>query len=547
MISKSRTDFDDILKEIGDFGSYQKKLVAFFLIPLGIVIPWITMNILFMVFTPNHWCSMTDNNFNDSHHQSIDSRNASNCYIKYLNDTEALMPDEVLKSTLNVPCKTWHYENVYFEETASSKWNMVCDRAYLASLVLTLSYAGSTIGTPIYGTLSDKIGRRPVFFLLVILSTITGVASVFVPDLTTFIVLRAINGSLMPSIYQLPYIIVLEFVGSTKRTNMNGIFNLGYTAGLCTLPLIAYFSRHWITFGLVTSLVSVPLLLYWKFLPESPRWLVSQERYNEAAVILSGIARENGKIYDEKQLLPKLMKIADIEHKERLEANNSPVDLVRYPSLRRKFLIITLCWIADIFAYYGLILNVSNLSGNFFLNFFLSSIIEGPGLICGWYCMEKYGRRWIVVIALLLTAISCFFLVIQVGEPSYAQVISLIGKFGASAAFFGVYQQSSELYPTTMRLIGMGVSGAIANAGNIILPFIIYLSVINQSIPFLIIGSINLMAAFAAIFLPETLNETLPLTIEDAEQFGKEQTFISCCRTKTFSVTERKSKKDNTS
>ncbi|GFQ85452.1 organic cation transporter 1 [Trichonephila clavata] len=55
-----------------------------------------------------------------------------------------------------------------------------------------------------------------------------------------------------------------------------------------------------------------------------------------------------------------------------------------------------------------------------------------------------------------------------------------------------------------------------------------YLAVIAKYIPFLIIGLINLLAGLSAILLPETLNEILPQTIQDAEKFGKEQKCFSC-------------------
>lgn len=61
-------------------------------------------------------------------------------------------------------------------------------------------------------------------------------------------------------------------------------------------------------------------------------------------------------------------------------------------------------------------------------------------------------------------------------ELSYVAVgASLVGKLGASAAFMAVYQQSSELYPTTIRAIGMGISGTFAGFANIVVPYVIFL------------------------------------------------------------------------
>ncbi|GFQ70621.1 hypothetical protein TNCT_383322, partial [Trichonephila clavata] len=75
------------------------------------------------------------------------------------------------------------------------------------SFVMTLTNVGSIFGTPIYGTLSDKIGRKPVFFIVILVTAMTAISSILMTDFTAFLVLRTINGSLMPSVFQLPFII----------------------------------------------------------------------------------------------------------------------------------------------------------------------------------------------------------------------------------------------------------------------------------------------------------------------------------------------------
>lgn len=48
---------------------------------------------------------------------------------------------------------------------------------------------------------------------------------------------------------------------------------------------------------------------------------------------------------------------------------------------------------------------------------------------------------------------------------------------------------------------------------------------IHASIPYIIIGTLNLFNAFLATLLPETAYEELPDTLEDGEHFGKNQKF----------------------
>ncbi|GIY30768.1 hypothetical protein CEXT_691221 [Caerostris extrusa] len=178
---KSQFEFENLLEEVGDFGKYQKRLITLFLIPSAALLPWFTMNILFLVFTPDHWCNVPE-------------VSSSELYVK--NGTPVVECD-----------KGWQYDSTHFEETAASKWNMVCKDEHYPSFVMTLTNVGSIIGTPIYGTLSDKIGRKPVFFIVILVTAMTAISSVLMTNFTAFLVLRTINGSLMPSVFQLPFII----------------------------------------------------------------------------------------------------------------------------------------------------------------------------------------------------------------------------------------------------------------------------------------------------------------------------------------------------
>jgi hypothetical protein len=65
-------------------------------------------------------------------------------------------------------------------------------------------------------------------------------------------------------------------------------------------------------------------------------------------------------------------------------------------------------------AYYMLMLNVSNMDGNPFMNFFWHSLVELPGYIVGKYLSNRYGRRWtqaILFVFLIFSVIVVTFIV----------------------------------------------------------------------------------------------------------------------------------------
>lgn len=58
---------------------------------------------------------------------------------------------------------------------------------------------------------------------------------------------------------------------------------------------------------------------------------------------------------------------------------------------------------------------------------------------------------------------------------------------------------------------------------SIIAPFIVYLSVISEILPLLVLGILGIAGGILALFLPETLDQDLPQTLQDGEEFGKDQ------------------------
>ena len=131
--------------------------------------------------------------------------------------------------------------------------------------------------------------------------------------------------------------------------------------------------------------------LGWKFVPESPRWLLSRpNRVQESALIFRNIAKINGKM-EPANLDDRLKKISD----EILEEKRyGYISLFTHNGLALKTLLITAASFCANYTYNQLTLNLENLGGNFFVNFFMLSVIEGPA----------------TYIALLLAVCKMFFL-----------------------------------------------------------------------------------------------------------------------------------------
>lgn len=539
-------DFEDVLEKLGGYGRFQKLLVWGYLAPAGVLMPGYFMSQIFMLSAPKHACVLPHwlrDAYNLTSSQELALRTAvvseDNCRVfpfAALNSSlvrRLLSGGDNSSSWLAVraaewePCEEFVYDDTFYDSTASTQWDLVCERSHLPSLVFTITTLGSALGTILFGAVSDKIGRRRAFFITVGVAIVFGISSVLVTSFTAFIVLRFINATMMPQIFQLPYIILLELVGPKQRTAMLGIAWMSWTAGLCLLPLAAYASRTWVLLGLLCACSAALNLLYWKLLPESPRWLLSRNRLSEAVDVLTRIAKTNG-VQPPKNLATDLECVQRKLIEEKMVAESSTLDLIRIPRIRNRFLIIILSWVANSAAYYGMSINVTNMSGNEFLNFFLLGLVEFPACVVSWWAMEKLGRRWMNVFFQLLVSTSCVAFCLAPADSAVAGVVLLmLAKFSCTASAMVVYQQASEVMPTPVRSFALGASSSVASTLTISMPYIIFLGKYGRWIPFAVIAILASLGGTFSAWLPETKGFPLSQTMEDAEQFGVNQKFFS--------------------
>jgi hypothetical protein len=58
-------DFEELLAYIGSYGTYQKRVMYFFMIPLLLFIPMSRLAFFIQMQIPDHWCSVPGRNLTD--------------------------------------------------------------------------------------------------------------------------------------------------------------------------------------------------------------------------------------------------------------------------------------------------------------------------------------------------------------------------------------------------------------------------------------------------------------------------------------------------
>ncbi|XP_046583355.1 organic cation transporter protein-like [Haliotis rubra] len=521
--------FDTILDHLGEFGAYQKRL--YLLVCLSAIsIAFQTLLPVFYLALPDFRCAVPGLD-NDSYTSQGSSHDVIiNGTIPWERDDDGVSTLSECNVYTNLTagnqtreCKSWVYDKATFTSTALAQFNIVCSDKGWRATSNSINFAGSLCGAFFLGFLSDLIGRKKTFFLSAFFHCASGISLAFAPNFEGFIALRFINGVANAGLFMSAFVIGVELVGPSKRVLAGIVIELFWCLGLFILGAVAYGIRNWQHLQLVLSVPSVLLLFLWWFIPESPRWLLSRGRDAEAEQIIRKAAEVN-----DVDLPPKIFDKSTVD----LNQPQARVwEMFTTPVLLIRSLIIFLNWFVISMVYYGLGLNVQNLSGDIYLNFTIANIVETLAYVICIFFLDRAGRKKLHCGSMMLGGVACLATMFPVmyGDSSHAWItttLSMIGKLGASAAFAIIYVFSAELFPTVVRNSGMGASSTFARVGGIISPFVADLGLLVEgnlktALPLVVFGAVTVGAGLLSLILPETLNRKLPENIEDAKTFGR--------------------------
>jgi len=170
----------------------------------------------------------------------------------------------------------------------------------------------------------------------------------------------------------------------------------------------------------------------------------------------------------------------------------------------------------------------------------LSSAVEIPGYISCLLLMDRWGRRLPLSVFMVFSGVASISTALLSPEAGTVTLfLYLLAKMSIAGGTLIIFQFGSELFPTEVRGVGIGLAAFLGSIGLTVIPFINYLGSNWLILPIVIMGVFSIAGGLATLRLPETLNTKLPQTVQDGEDFGISFSWWPACMDRFFQNPQR--------
>ncbi|XP_066103951.1 solute carrier family 22 member 16 [Saccopteryx bilineata] len=412
------------------------------------------------------------------------------------------------------------YDKTKWDSTVVTQWDLVCNREWYAKLIQPVFMVGVLLGALVFGYLSDRVGRRLVLWSTSLGMYLFGIGAAFTLDYYSFMLARFLLAIVASGYLVVVFVYVTEFTGMNVRTWASIQIHSFFAIGTMVVALTGYFVRTWWIYQLILSTVTVPFVFFCWMLPETPFWLLSEGRHEEAQTVVDTMAKWN-KAGTCK--LSEFLSLDPVKKPSQFQGQN-PSALFYNWNIGTRTLIVWLIWFTGCLGFYSFSFNSVNLGGNEYLNLFLMGAVEIPAYIFVCLGMNCMGRRLVLFLSLITSAVFCgVVMVIPQNQHVWRVVATMAGKFAIGSVFGLIYLYTAELYPTVVRTRAMGSGSMVSRAGSIVAPISLYFSSIWIFIPQLLVGILCFVSGLLTLKLPETRGKPLVNTWEEATKQDEQE------------------------
>uniref|UniRef100_A0A2K5RMH3 Solute carrier family 22 member 14 n=2 Tax=Cebus imitator TaxID=2715852 RepID=A0A2K5RMH3_CEBIM len=535
--TKQDDKFTNLLVAVGEFGTFQRRLVALTFIPS--ILSAFFMFADHFVFTAQKpycntsWILAVGPHLSEAEQLNLTIPRASNgsllTCLMYLPVPWNL--DSIIHFGLNDTdiCRNgWIYPDAK-KRSLINEFDLVCGMEWKKDTPEIVFMAGLLIGSVVFGLITDKMGRYPAILLSLLGLIIFGFGTAFVNSFHLYLFFRfAVSQSVVG--YAISSIsLATEWLMDKHRAHAIILGHCFFAVGTVLLTGIAYRLPHWRLLFLVGGVPAFPLISYIWILPESPRWLMMKGKVKEAKQVLCYAASVNKKtipanLLDELQLPRKKVTKASV------------LDFCKNRQLCKVTLVMGCVWFTISYTYFALILRMRVLGVSLYFRHAFPGIMEVPALLCCRFLLQQIGRKWSLAVALFQAVIWCLVLLFlpeeedglrlrqprcpAAGLKSVTVLVITLGEVSLAATATVFFLHTAELVPTVLRATGLGLASLASAAGAIF-----SLTTVRQTLSHLPVFfcCVSAIVGFSLSFLlPETQDQCPSDSLDHSSQMGNE-------------------------
>jgi putative MFS transporter len=338
---------------------------------------------------------------------------------------------------------------------------------------VSVTFLGMMLGAFFTGFLGDQYGRRFTYQANLAIFGIASLASAFAPSMLVLILLRFAMGAGLGAENVVGYATMTEFVPPQARGKWLGIVSVFVVSGLPVTGLLGTLLIPHFGWRIMFVLGGLGAMIVWylrKALPESPRWLESVGRKEEAETILRDIEREVALHHGP---LKKPASLPTPSRSRSLGSLLNPVLLPRMIVGSTTLIVVNtlifgfVTWLPTFFVQQGRSIASS-------LGYSLIISLGAPlGTTLGAFTADSWGRKPTIVGASLLTIVigSIYPFVDTPGVLLLVGFLLMIPIYVLVAVLFAIY--IPELFPTEVRMRASGICNTFGRGATILTPFIV--------------------------------------------------------------------------
>ncbi|KAG1682444.1 Solute carrier family 22 member 6-B [Nymphon striatum] len=413
------------------------------------------------------------------------------------------------------------------------EWDLTCDKSSRLVLSMSIFMAGFLVGIYLFGIISDRLLEGLEEEDIIDKKESAGRSIPKLPYSNQVLINAPTPRTEMkPSRRN-----VSEFIGTHHRYLL-GIPTTGTQTAELFLVALAYNVRDWKYLQIAASCLSLPCLLFFWIGIESPKWLISQKRYEDAKTAIKIFAKMQGKEVPESSLqIPEEEQVNNENEQKKL----NPLDLFRTPELRFRMILISIIWFFDSLIYYSISLGVKEIPGSIYVNYSLLAAGDIIAVVTATFAI-KYFRRVLCMSASMFSVTIFSFCQLAVAPDASMAIagLAICGRFVTTITFIMTYVFTAELFPTPLRSSAFGTGSMFSRVGGIAAPYVATVIEVWRPLPVLILGSCGIIGGIVLLFLPETLNKPLPETVDEIEKSTTTQSLPAKLVHKLFSSSSRK-------